>query len=158
MPRLHLTSMIAAPAEVVFDLNRHVGLHQLSMQRYGEEAVAGIRSGLMGYQQTVTWKAKHLGRVRFLTVTISAFEAARRLEVTMTKGDFHYFQQQFFCKPVQNGTLLIEDLYVEYPYGWLGRLFGRLYLNRYLCRLLEERHACIKDYAESNKGKDLLRQ
>lgn len=158
MPRLHLTSLIAAPPQVVFDLNRHVGLHQLSMQRYGEEAVRGVRTGLMGANQSVTWKAKHLGRTRLLTVTISACEAPQHLEVTMTQGDFKYMQQQFCCKPVQNGTLLIEDLYVEYPYGWLGRQLGRFFLNRYLCRLLEERHACIKDYAESNKWKALLEQ
>lgn len=156
MPRLHLTSFIAAPPQVVFDLNRHIGLHQLALQRYGEEAIRGVCSGLIGPNQSVTWKGRHLGRTRLRTVTITAFEAPRHLEITQTQGCFRYMQQQLYCKPVQNGTLLIEDVYVEYPYGIPGRLLGRLYLNRYLCRLLEERHACIRNHAETAKWKALL--
>ena len=66
MPTIHLTTFIAAPTEVVFDLSRHIGVHKESMTKFKEEAVAGTRFGLIEKDETVTWKAKHLFRVRFL--------------------------------------------------------------------------------------------
>ena len=41
MPTIHLTTFIAAPADVVFDLSRHIDLHKESMSKFKEEAVAG---------------------------------------------------------------------------------------------------------------------
>jgi hypothetical protein len=38
------------------------------------------------------------------------------------------------------------------PLGLLGRLAGVLFLKRYMRRLLEERNAVIRDYAESGKS------
>ena len=60
MPTIHLTTFIAAPVDVVFDLSRSVDIHKKSMQNHQEEAVAGTRFGLMEQEDTVTWKAKHL--------------------------------------------------------------------------------------------------
>ena len=42
MPTIHLTTFIAAPAQVVFDLSRHIGVHKESMANYKEDAVAGM--------------------------------------------------------------------------------------------------------------------
>ena len=60
MPMLHITTFIAAPVDVVFNLSRHIDLHKRSMAKYKEEAVAGIRYGLIEINDTVTWKAHHL--------------------------------------------------------------------------------------------------
>ena len=60
MPTIHLTTFIAAPVDVVFDLSRHIAVHKESMAKFGEEAVAGTRFGLIEKDDTVTWKAKHL--------------------------------------------------------------------------------------------------
>lgn len=47
MPTIHLTTFIAAPVNIVFDLSRHIDLHKESMISYKEEAVAGTRFGLI---------------------------------------------------------------------------------------------------------------
>jgi hypothetical protein len=54
MPLIHLTTFIAAPVEVVFDLSRNVELHKKSMSRHKEEAVAGTRFGLIEKEDTIT--------------------------------------------------------------------------------------------------------
>ena len=64
MPTIHLTTFIAAPVDVVFDLSRHISVHKESMSKFGEEAVAGTRFGLMEKDETVTWKAKHFFKTR----------------------------------------------------------------------------------------------
>ncbi|NED80952.1 cyclase, partial [Streptomyces sp. SID11233] len=48
MEHFELTTRIAAPPEVVFDVSLDVDLHQASMAGSGERAVAGVTSGRMG--------------------------------------------------------------------------------------------------------------
>ena len=71
MPSIHVTTFIAAPIERVFDLSRHIGLHKISQQDNNEEAIDGVTSGLIKQGETVTWKAKHLFKTRFMTVKIT---------------------------------------------------------------------------------------
>lgn len=158
MPTIHLTTFIAAPVEVVFDLSRHIGLHKISQQDYKEEAVSGTTSGLINEGETVTWKAKHLFKVRFLTVQITEMKRPVFFEDVMTKGDFKLFQHKHHFKPAQNGTIVIDELNFETPYGFAGSFLNRVYLTRYLKQLLEKRNHTIREYAEGNKWKALLVQ
>ena len=97
MPTIHLTTFIAAPAEVVFDLSRHIGLHKESMSAYREEAVAGTRIGLIEKEETVTWQARHLFKNRLLRVKITAMNRPEMFIDEQLQGDFkmmkheHYF-------------------------------------------------------------------
>lgn len=158
MPTIHLTTFIAAPADIVFDLARHVGLHKESMSKYREEAVAGTRFGLIQKDDTVTWKAKHLFKKRLIRVKITDMEKAQRFIDVQLDGDFKTMKHEHYFKPCDNGTLLIDLFHFESPYGLFGRWFNNLYLTKYLRRLLEKRNNKIKEYAESGKWKKLLVQ
>lgn len=59
MPRLELTTVIAAPAERCFDLSSDIDVHTGSMGASQEKAVAGVTSGLIGLGEEVTWVARH---------------------------------------------------------------------------------------------------
>lgn len=156
MPTIHLTTFIAAPTNVVFDLSRHVGLHKESMSSYKEEAVAGTRFGLIEKDETVTWKAKHLFKNRFLRVKVSEMKKSEMFTDVQLQGDFKMMKHEHHFKPCDNGTILIDLLYFESPYGVLGQWFNSLYLTKYLKRLLEHRNKIIKEFAESEKWKRLL--
>lgn len=156
MPTIHLTTFIAAPAEVVFDLSRHIGLHKESMTAYKEEAVAGTRFGLIEKDETVTWQARHLLKNRLLRVKITEMKKHELFIDEQAEGDFKEMKHEHYFKPCDNGTILIDLFYFESPYGVLGRWFNSLYLTRYMKRLLEQRNKIIKDYAESGKWKKLL--
>jgi len=54
MIRIDLVTRIAAPVERCFDLARSIDLHMASTDRTGEQAIAGITSGLIGLEQEVT--------------------------------------------------------------------------------------------------------
>ncbi|MEL7677936.1 hypothetical protein [Elizabethkingia meningoseptica] len=43
------------------------------------------------------------------------------------------------------------------PYGLLGKLFNQLILTRYLKKFLQERNQVIKDFAESDQWKQVLK-
>ena len=156
MPVVHITTFIAAPPHVVFDLSRHIGLHKISQQNRKEEAIKGVTSGLINKGEFVTWKAYHLFKNRFLKIRITQMEPYSFFEDVMEEGDFKSFQHQHHFKPVQNGTILIDRLYFESPYGIVGKLFNRLYLTNYMKLLLAERNKVIREYAESKKWEALL--
>ncbi|MFN8265387.1 MAG: SRPBCC family protein [Chitinophagaceae bacterium] len=156
MPRIHLTTFIAAPQEVVFDLSRHIGLHKISQQDHKEEAINGVTSGLIKEGDFVTWRAHHLYKTRFLKIRITKMDRPSFFEDEMEKGDFVSFRHEHHFKPAQNGTIVIDILDFESPYGLAGKIMNRLYLTGYLKNLLQQRNKVIKDYAESNKWKALL--
>jgi ligand-binding SRPBCC domain-containing protein len=156
MPTIHLTTFVAAPAQRVFDLARSIDLHRKSMAHTEEEAIAGTTSGLIGLNETVTWKAKHLRRVRILKSRITAMEPPLSFTDEMVDGDFKSLHHEHHFKRIDNGTLLIDIFSYEAPYGGLGRLANRLFLTNYMKRLLETRNKTIKEYAESDKWKFIL--
>jgi ligand-binding SRPBCC domain-containing protein len=155
MPTIHLTTFVAAPVQVVFDLSRHVGLHKESMAAFKEEAVAGTRVGLIEKDDTVTWKAKHFFKERLLRVKISDMKKNELLVDEQAQGDFKMMKHERHFKPCDNGTILIDLFHFESPYGIFGQWFNTLYLNKYIKQLLELRNRTIKDYAESGKWKKL---
>jgi ligand-binding SRPBCC domain-containing protein len=156
MPTIHLTTFIAAPAERVFDLSRSVDLHTKSMAHTREEAVAGTRTGLINYDDTVTWKAKHLGKTRLLRVKITAMQRPHSFTDEMLEGNFRDMKHEHHFKQIDNGTLMIDIFSFDTPYGKLGKLANRLFLTRYLSKLLEQRNQVIREYAESDKWRSLL--
>lgn len=156
MPTIHLTTFIAAPPPVVFDLSRHIGLHKESMSAHKEEAVAGTRFGLIEKEETVTWRAKHFFKTRILRVKITDMKKPEQFTDEQLNGDFKMMKHEHYFKPCDNGTILIDLLHFESPYGILGEWFNNLYLTNYMKRLLEQRNKKIKEVAESERWKRLL--
>lgn len=156
MPTIHLTTFIAAPVQVVFDLCRHIAVHKESMAAYKEEAVAGTRFGLIEKDETVTWKARHLFKNRFLRVKITEMKKPEMFTDEQLKGDFKMMKHEHHFKPCDNGTIIIDLFHFESPYGVLGKWFNSLFLTNYMKRLLEQRNKTIRDFAESDRWKKLL--
>ena len=156
MPTIHLTTFIAAPVQVVFDLSRHIGLHKESMAAFKEEALAGTRFGLIENEETVTWRAKHLFKSRLLRVKITEMKKPDMFIGEQLDGDFTQMKHEHHFKPCENGTIMIDLFHFESPYGLLGQWFNSLYLNNYIKKMLEQRNKTIKEFAESEKWKKLL--
>jgi ligand-binding SRPBCC domain-containing protein len=156
MPTIHLTTFVAAPADRVFDLARSIDLHRKSMAHTAEEALAGTTSGLIGPDETVTWKAKHLFKTRILKSKVTAMSRPTSFTDEMVVGDFKSLRHEHHFKHIGNGTLLIDLFHFETPYGGLGKLINQVYLTHYMKKLLETRNQLIKEYAESEKWKFIL--
>ena len=156
MPTIHLTTFIKAPASVVFDLSRHIDLHKESMQRFGEEAVAGTRFGMIEKDETVTWKARHFFKKRVLRVRITEMKKNEMFVDEQAEGDFRMMKHEHYFKPCDNGTIMIDLFHFESPYGVVGRWPNSIYLTRYLRNLLELRNRTIREVAETDRWKKLL--
>src|ERR1700753_978539 len=145
MPTIHLTTFVAAPAARVFDLARSIDLHRKSMAHTSEEAIAGTTSGLIRLDETVTWKAKHLGKTRILKSKNTDKNAPLSFTDEIEQGDLKSIRHEHHFKRIDNGTLLIALFHFESPYGGLGRLINHLFLTNYLKKLLEIRNQSIKE-------------
>lgn len=156
MPKIHLTTLIKAPVEIVFDLSRSISLHKISTSHTREEAIAGVTSGLINQDETVTWQAWHFFKLRRFTSKIIIMNNPVHFTDEMIQGDFKSYKHEHHFKPVDNGTLMIDLVEFESPYGVAGNLVNRLFLKSYLQKLLLNRNAVIKEYAETQKWKLIL--
>ena len=156
MPLIHLTTFIHAPIERVFDLSRNIDLHKESMKQHREEAVAGTRFGLIGKDETVTWKAKHLFKTRVMRIRITEMQQPLRFVDEQADGSFKRMKHEHHFKSCDNGTIMIDLFHFESPYGAIGKLLNSFYLTRYVKSLLQQRNNTIKEFAEGNRWRGLL--
>jgi ligand-binding SRPBCC domain-containing protein len=156
MPTIHLTTVIRAPLDRVFDLSRSITLHKRSMAHLQEDAIKGRVNGLIEANETVTWQAKHLGKIRQLTTRITEMRPKEYFCDEMVEGDFTYMKHEHHFKQIENAVIAIDVFEFGTPYGRLGKWFEKLYLNKYMTQLLKMRNDVIKDYAESDKWKFIL--
>jgi ligand-binding SRPBCC domain-containing protein len=149
MPTIHLETFIRAPRELCFDLARSVDVHMASTGHTGERAVAGVTTGMMNLCDEVTWEARHFGVRQRLTSRITAMERPRLFVDEMQRGAFKRWHHTHTFEPREGGTLMIDRAEYASPLGLLGRLADRLFLERYMTRLLQVRNAHIKKVAET---------
>jgi len=156
MPKIHLTSFVAAPIERVFDLSRSINLHQISTASSNEKAIDGVMAGLINKDETVTWQAKHLFKTRLFTSKITEMKSPNFFIDEMVKGDFTSFNHEHHFKAAKNGTIMIDIINFETPYGKIGKIANAIFLKSYLQKFLIKRNEVIKEYAETQKWKTIL--
>ena len=157
MPRIELTTSIAAPPERVFDLSCSIDLHLASTARTGERVVGGVSTGLIGMDQEVTWRAKHFGIWQNLTSRITAYDRPRHFRDSLQRGAFKRFDHDHYFEPEGNGTRMRDVFDFESPLGFLGRIADWVILERYMKAFLLERNHVIKATAESEAWKTYLK-
>lgn len=154
MPLIELTTIINAPIEECFDLSRSIDLHIQSTAGTNERAIAGVTSGLIGFGQQVTWRAKHFGITQNLTSKITAYEPPFHFRDEMLEGAFKMIKHDHFFNRKDGVTVMIDSFYFESPAGIFGRLFNRLILTNYLKKFLLRRNAMIKARAEGEHSRN----
>ncbi len=158
MPKIQISTKIKASKEICFDLSRSIDLHQVSMKQTNEKAIAGRTEGLIEMGEEVTWQATHFGIKQKLTSKITRFDFPNSFRDEMVKGAFKKFTHDhiFFEK---NGETEMQDIFdFESPFGWFGKIFNELILEKYMTQLLTQRNQTIKEIAENGKWKEILKK
>lgn len=156
MTEIRISTFIESSIEIVFDLSRSIDLHKISTAHTNEEAIAGVTSGLISLNESVTWKAKHFFIYQKLTTKITTFNPPVSFTDEMTKGIFKIFKHRHLYNYNKEGVEMIDILEFAAPLGIIGRVFERVFLKNYLKRLLIKRNKIIKEFAESEKWKQIL--
>ncbi|WP_258803007.1 SRPBCC family protein [Pseudarthrobacter sp. NS4] len=127
------------PQERLFDLARSVDVHVESQEGSGERAVAGVMSGLIGEGQEVTWRARHFGLPLTMTSRITAFDYPRSFVDEQVRGPFRSFRHVHEFEATPGGSVMTDRVEFTAPFGFLGRVAGKLVLGPYLHRLIAAR-------------------
>lgn len=151
-----LDTEIYSPIERVFDLARSIDLHQESMSDSTERAVGGVTLGLIDLGEMVTWEATHFGIKQKLTSEITMFDRPRHFRDSMVSGAFARFDHDHFFKETKACTLMRDVFDYDSPFGILGTIADKVFLERYMRNLLTQRNKVLKEIAEGQDWQKYL--
>lgn len=156
MPAIILQTPINANKYIVFDLSRSIDLQSQYVTSSNEKAVAGRTGGLIGLNENVTWRGKHLGVWQHLTSKVTEFDRPHLFVDEMQKGAFKSLRHEHHFIATEKGTLMKDVFIFQAPLGILGKLASDLFLKSYMANFLKNRNRSIKDFAESRRWKEVL--
>ncbi|MET3028279.1 SRPBCC family protein [Flavobacterium sp. UW10123] len=148
MTTINLITKINAPKQIVFDTSRNIEIHQQSANPSKEKAIAGVTSGLINLNETVTWRGKHFGFYLTHKSRISAMNLYDYFVDEIEKGKFKLFKHEHFFEEENETTIMKDKLQYETPFGIFGKLFDILFLEKHLTNFLLERNKILKEVVE----------
>jgi ligand-binding SRPBCC domain-containing protein len=144
------TTRTNLPQSELFDRARSIDAHKDSMARSGEEAVAGVTSGLISLGEEVTWRARHFGVQFLMTSRITEMKPPDYFVDEQIQGPFRRFRHVHEFSQDPRGTTMIDRIEFATPFGPVGRLVEKLVLAGYLRRLIETRNRYLT--ADQSEG------
>ena len=157
MPLIELKTEIKSTLEICFDLSRSINLHTISTAHTNEKAVGGKINGLINLDEYVTWQAKHFGIRQKLTSKITAFQRPYHFRDEQVKGAFKFIKHDHYFSLQQNIVIMKDIFDFQSPFGLLGKLADKIILPSYLTKFLLNRNEIIKEYAETEMWKSILK-
>ncbi|KAF2513427.1 SRPBCC family protein [Flavobacterium foetidum] len=148
MTTIYLTTKINASKKIVFDVSRNIDIHQQSASKSKEKAIAGITSGLINLDETVTWRGKHFGFYLTHKSRITAMNFYDFFVDEMEEGKFKSFKHKHYFKEINGVTIMTDLLQYETPFGILGKCFDALFLKKHLTKFLLERNKILNQTSE----------
>jgi ligand-binding SRPBCC domain-containing protein len=145
MTTIHLTTIINAQIETVFNNARNIDLHQQSASQTNEKAIAGRTTGLIEKGETVTWKGKHFGFYIQHQSSITEMDFPTYFVDKQLKGHFKSFTHQHLFEEKNGATIMQDIVQYETPFGVFGKLFDKLFLKKHLIQFLSCRNKSLND-------------
>jgi len=109
MLRIKIQTEIKADRNIMFDLSRSIDLHKISTEHTNEKAIAGKTNGLIGMDESVTWRAKHFGIYQNLTSKITEYERLKYFTDEMIKGAFAEFKNEHYFAESEKWKEIITE-------------------------------------------------
>lgn len=148
MPIIEHHQFINASIEICFDLARNVEVHTQTTSYTKEKAIGGVTKGLLEEGDIVTWEAIHFGIKQRLTAKVIKMEKPNIFVDIMVKGAFHSFIHTHEFTEKDGGTLMIDNFEYKAPFGPIGRVTDKLFLEKYMKKFISSRALELKKIAE----------
>ena len=149
MTTIHLITKIKAPIETVFNNSRNITIHIETASKTNEKAIAGVTSGLIELNETVTWQGIHFGLKLQHQSKITQMHFPNHFTDEMLKGCFKSFKHEHTFGH-ENGITIMEDkLIYATPFGVFGKIFDKIVLKKYLTNFLLVRNQSLKKLSEA---------
>ncbi|MHA7173891.1 SRPBCC family protein [Arthrobacter monumenti] len=134
------TTRTAMERAALFDLSRSIDAHAGSMSRSREKAVAGVTTGLISLGEQVTWRAWHFGVPVRMTSRITAMKVPDFFVDEQINGPFRHFKHLHEFRHDGGTTVMVDRIEFSAPFGLLGVAAEKLFLARYMRKLIETRN------------------
>ncbi|SFL56044.1 Ligand-binding SRPBCC domain-containing protein [Gracilibacillus orientalis] len=151
MPIIKHHQFIEAPVEICFDLARNVDIHTKTTAKTKETAVDGVTHGLLEEGDTVTWEATHLGIKQRLIAKVTHMKKPIEFVDSMLKGSFHSFTHKHQFVEEKGGTMMIDTFEYKSPFGPIGLIADKLFLEKYMTSFIISRAKELKSFAENRE-------
>jgi ligand-binding SRPBCC domain-containing protein len=156
MDKIEFNTHIKAPIERCFDLARSIDFHKISVGPVKEETVAGCTSGLIGPNQRVLMQSR-IGSFRFSTeLKITKFNPSFFFSYEVVDSTFQSIVHDYYFYDISEETVMVNHFYYKLRWGLLGEVINFLFLHNYLTKIITKRNDLLREYAETDKWKDVL--
>jgi ligand-binding SRPBCC domain-containing protein len=156
MQKIHITSFINAPIDRVFNLSRNLALSKMAFKGGKEQFLSSSSSNQLAAGETITVRAKHLGKTREITARVTDLNLPDGYTEEQIKGDLKSFRHDYHFKKVDNGTIMIDLVEFEGPRDILGSLAARFFLKSYIESNIKKKNELLRQYAESEKWRAVM--
>lgn len=156
MNKIEFNTHIKAPIQQCFDLARSIDFHKISLSPIEEESVAGCTTGLIGYKQHALIQSNLWGS-RFSTeLKLVKFNPPFFLSYEIVGSHFHSIVHDYYFYDISEETVMINHFYYKPKWGFLGEILSFIFLEKFLKKVITNRNNMLRDYAETEKWKDIL--
>jgi ligand-binding SRPBCC domain-containing protein len=157
MPEIHFTTYINSPCERVFNLCCN---SRLLKNTFPGKTIFSINNSPEPYFEegnTITWQDKIFFKIRKTSCKIEEIIPFQKICSEQTEGSFSQFRHEQYFKEINNGTILIDKLFFDLPYGVIGKIINRIFLETYLKNFLDKKNRAVKEFAESSKWESIIK-
>ena len=157
MPTIRQEIVVNAPCQRCFDLTRSIDFHVASSREIDARAEGGRCTGLSGAGDYTVWSARFFGVRSSMVTEIGDFKNGVGFRDRMTTGLLRQFEHTYRFAPLAGGACAMSDeLIMEAPFLFLGRIVERVYLGPRMRHLVGLRLEAIKRAAESDQWRQYL--
>lgn len=148
MPLIYHEIKVEVPIKTCFDLCRDINIHSQTVSHTKEKVVSVHSSPLLECGDIVTFEAVHFGIRQRLTSKVVKMDKPYTFTDEMVRGAFKSLLHTHEFKELNEGTLMIDRLQFEAPFGILGSMANVLFLKKYMERFITIRARELKRIAE----------
>lgn len=140
------------PISEAFDAERNISLHASTQEHREERAVGGVTHALIELGEEVEWEAVHFGIRQRLRVRITEMRKPFYFKDEMISGAFKALSHEHHFSELGGSRTLKKDvLRFTAPFGILGWIAERLFLEAYMRKFLEEKNRELKRLVEAER-------
>lgn len=156
MKKIEFSTHIKAPIQRCFDLARCMDFHKISVGPIQEEFVAGYTSGLISHNQHVLTQSRFWGMHFSTEAKIVKFTPPFFFSYEIIDSNFQSIVHDYYFYDISEETVMINHFYYKTRWGMVGKIINFLFLNNYFTRIITKRNDLLREYAETNKWKQVL--
>ena len=150
---------IAAPIDRCFLLSTSIEIVQQTLGMKPVRKESRKTSGFVATGDQLLWRGWKFGLPQMHETLITGYDPPRFFQDTMGRGRFAHFQHDHRFTSIPGSTEateLSDEVRFTMPFGWPGRLVGRLIMVPHIRGLLRRRFRLLKRIAETEQWRDYL--